>query len=131
MRMLRFRKTFRDDSAFGPWMFRIARNASADYLRRTAREPRSEPDVDTTPTELPTAESVASNDQRALLVRRALAKLPVQGREVLVLSRFEFKTYEEIARVLGCSTGAVKVRAHRAMKQFRSAYLSLAEEAST
>ncbi|HMB72279.1 MAG TPA: sigma-70 family RNA polymerase sigma factor, partial [Gammaproteobacteria bacterium] len=131
MRMLRFGKSFRDDAAFGPWMFRIARNASADHLRRTAREPQSEPDFDATPADLPTTETLASKDERAKLVEQALAKLPLQGREVLLLSRFEFKTYEEIARVLGCSTGAVKVRAHRAMKQFRSAYLSLSEEAST
>jgi len=54
----------------------------------------------------------------------------VERREVLVLSRYEFKTYEEIARALGCSVGAVKVRAHRAIKQLREIYLDLAEEAS-
>ena len=64
-----------------------------------------------------------------VLVGERLA-LPLERREVLVLSRYEFKTYEEIARALGCSVGAVKVRAHRAIKQLREIYLDLAEEAS-
>ena len=131
MRILKFSKTFRNDASFGPWMFRIARNACADHLRRVAREPDTEPDFDTIPAQTPTAESQASEHQRARLVERALARLPDQGREVLLLSRFEFKTYEEIGRVLGCSTGAVKVRAHRAMKQFREIFLALSQEAAT
>ena len=131
MKMLKFRKTFREDSAFAPWMFRIARNAGADHLRRASRDQHNEPEVDDLPGDLPATETQASNIERAALVRKALAKLPVQGREVLLLSRFEFKTYEEIGRVLGCSTGAVKIRAHRAMKQFRDAWLSLTEEPST
>jgi RNA polymerase sigma-70 factor (ECF subfamily) len=49
---------------------------------------------------------------------------------VLVLSRYEFKSYEEIAVVLDCSVGAVKVRVHRAIKQLREIYLGLAGEAS-
>jgi RNA polymerase sigma-70 factor (ECF subfamily) len=56
--------------------------------------------------------------------------LPAERREVLVLSRYEFKSYEEIARALGCSVGAVKVRAHRAIKQLREVYLELSREAA-
>jgi RNA polymerase sigma-70 factor (ECF subfamily) len=61
-------------------------------------------------------------------VRRALMQLPEDRREVLVLSRYEFKSYEEIAEVLDCSVGAVKVRAHRALKQLRDIYLRLTGE---
>jgi RNA polymerase sigma factor (sigma-70 family) len=130
MRALRYRKSFRTDSAFAPWIFRIARNACVDHLRRTAAHATGETSVEETPGQAPAAEERAAADERADLVRRALLKLPVQGREVLVLSRYEFKTYEEIARTLGCSVGAVKVRAHRAMKQLREAYLDLSQEMS-
>jgi RNA polymerase sigma-70 factor (ECF subfamily) len=57
--------------------------------------------------------------------------LPLERREVLVLSRYEFKSYEEIAHALGCTVGAVKVRAHRAIKQLREVYMDLAQEGST
>jgi RNA polymerase sigma-70 factor (ECF subfamily) len=126
MRMLRYKATFRDDSEFGPWMFGIARNACVGHLRRAAVDPV---------TEYSEREAQADHDpageQQNDLLRRALLALPLDRREVLVLSRYEFKTYEEIARALGCSVGAVKVRAHRAIKQLREIYLGLAGEAST
>ena len=56
------------------------------------------------------------------LLRQALLRLPVERREVLILSRFEFRHYDEIAELLGCSVGAVKVRVHRAMNQLRDTY---------
>ena len=128
MKMLKYRESFRNDSGFAPWMFRIARNASVDYLRYAASQPRDAIDADDIPSETLSSESHASQDQRADLIRQALAALPVKYREVLVLSRFEFKSYDEIAHVLGCSVGAVKVRVHRAMKQLRTVYQSLAPE---
>jgi len=112
-----------------PWMFRIARNACADHLRRAAAHRVHERQSQGEQPEAPAAEP-AGDDERAQLLRRALLALPVERREVLVLSRFEFKTYEEIARALGCSVGAVKVRAHRAIKQLREVYLELSEGAS-
>jgi RNA polymerase sigma-70 factor (ECF subfamily) len=88
------------------------------------RVPKHEQNVDALhePTEDP-----QDGDQHEI-VRRALQRLPVERREVLVLSRFEFKSYEEIAVLLDCSVGAVKVRAHRALKQLREIYLNLAGE---
>jgi RNA polymerase sigma-70 factor (ECF subfamily) len=128
MRMLKYKATFKDDSAFVPWMFGIARNACVGHLRRASIDHVPEAQIDREP-----VESSADDDTDGLqtdLVRRALLALPIERREVLVLSRFEFKTYEEIARALGCSVGAVKVRAHRAIKQLREIYLDLAGEAS-
>ena len=62
------------------------------------------------------------------LLRQALLRLPVDRREVLILSRFEFRNYEEIAQLLGCSVGAVKVRVHRAMNQLRQTYREMLKE---
>jgi RNA polymerase sigma-70 factor, ECF subfamily len=130
MRMLRYKATFKDDSSFVPWMFGIGRNACVAHLRNaTANRGRAaEADHEQ-------AEEGAHDDpvaeQQADLVRRALLALPVDRREVLVLSRYEYKSYDEIARALGTSAGAVKVRVHRAMKELREVYLGLAGEAST
>lgn len=130
MRMLRHRASYREDMEFAPWMFRIARNACVDHLRRASRAALPEDDFDRRPSDDPGPDERVADDQRSDLVRRALLKLPVDRREVLVLSRYEFKSYDEIARALGCSVGAVKVRAHRAMKQLREVYLTLSREAS-
>jgi RNA polymerase sigma-70 factor (ECF subfamily) len=129
MKMLRYKATFKNDSELVPWMFGIARNACFGQLRKAA--------ADYVPATAVSDDAVAAaetdeprDEQQADLVRRALLKLPAERREVLVLSRYEYKTYDEIARVLDCSVGAVKVRAHRAMKQLREIYLDMTGEVS-
>jgi RNA polymerase sigma-70 factor (ECF subfamily) len=54
-----------------------------------------------------------------------LAKLSAENREVLVLSRFQELKYEEIARVMNTTEGAVKVRVHRAMNELKTIYLRI------
>ena len=49
---------------------------------------------------------------------------------MLVLSRYELLKYAQIAELLDCSVGAVKLRIHRAVKRLRQVYLTLAEEAA-
>ena len=58
-------------------------------------------------------------------VRRALQELPDNQRDVLLLHWYEGFTFPEIGKMLGASTSAVKVRAHRAYKALRA---SLSEE---
>lgn len=127
MKMLKYKATFKDDSEFVPWMFGIGRNACLAHLRRTAADRLTDADVDNAARADEAAED-ARHDGQDELVRRALQRLPPDRREVLVLSRFEYKTYDEIATVLECSVGAVKVRAHRAMKQLREIYLDMTHE---
>ena len=129
MKMLKYKATFKDDSDLVPWMFGIARNSCLAHLKRRAN--------DRLPAVEPTEEAAADVDadephdaRQTELVRRALLRLPAERREVLVLSRYEYKSYDEIARVLDCSVGAVKVRVHRAMKQLREIYLDMTGEVS-
>jgi RNA polymerase sigma-70 factor (ECF subfamily) len=128
MKMLKYKATFKEDSELVPWMFGIARNSCLAHLKRRAAEqvPATVPAE-----EVPEEPHDEPHDQRQTeLVRQALLKLPPERREVLVLSRYEYKSYDEIARVLDCSVGAVKVRVHRAMKQLREIYLDMAGEVS-
>ena len=129
MKMLKYKATFKDDSELVPWMFGIARNSCLAHLKRRAND-----QVPSTSA----AEEVAAeetheethDDRQSELVRQALLRLSPERREVLVLSRYEYKSYDEIARVLDCSVGAVKVRVHRAMKQLREIYLDMSGEVS-
>lgn len=132
MRMLKYRHTFHDNSHFLPWMYRMAHNACADHFRKHRRtDPLDESHEAAATTahdigiqvELEQAESIT-------LLRRALLKLPVEKREVLILSRFESRKYDEIAELLDCSIGAVKVRVHRAIGELRRSYFELLEEVS-
>ncbi len=105
------------------WLFAIAANACRDRLRRSARRPSvpldavaevPEPDL---PVDLRLVER-----QRRAAVRRALALLSDEQREVLVLARYHGLPYAEIARALSISEGAVKTRVFRAMETLKSLF---------
>ena len=68
--------------------------------------------------------------QDVVLLRRALDRLSSDKREILVLSRFNEMKYDEIAGVLGCEVGTVKVRVFRAMRALEQIYTTLAKEKS-
>ena len=131
MRMLKHRESFKPDTGFAPWMYRIARNVAVDQLRRSSRAPQADPDLDARPTDLPPNDERVVEREQAGLLRRALLQLPPDRREVLLLSRYELKTYEEVAEALGVSVGTVKTRAHRAIKQLREVYLDLVQKGVT
>ena len=62
------------------------------------------------------------------LLRRALNRLPRDRRELLVLSRFQGLKHDEIAKIAGCESGAVKVRIFRAVRELARMYGRLAGE---
>ena len=62
------------------------------------------------------------------LLRRALDLLPQDKREILILSRIQELKYDDIAAVLDCEVGAVKVRVYRAMRALEQIYFALEKE---
>ena len=115
-RILRYRHTYKPGSAFRAWIYQVARNARRDNLDRQINE--TSLDEQTLPSTVVPVDTVSEQQQNALL-RRALLKLPEEKREVLVLSRFQELTYEEIGSLLGCEAGAVKVRVFRALQALK------------
>jgi len=125
MRVLKYRAGYMDESRFNVWLFQIARNAHVDYLRkRKGTLPLDEQYIET-PSREPLPAAVYEADREAELVRRALDRLPVQKRELLVLFRFQNLKLREIAELLGCQVGTVKAQVHRALKDLSRIYLDL------
>lgn len=133
-RMLRYRSSYDPKQSFTAWMYQIARNANFDQAQKRKTEVigidefndrRAEPASDA-----PGPEAAAVKEQDLALLRRALDRLPAEKRELLVLSRFQNMKYEEIASVLGCEVGTVKVRVFRAMRALEQIYFSLEKEKS-
>jgi RNA polymerase sigma factor (sigma-70 family) len=122
IRILKYRKTFRQPGEFRPWLYKLARNAVAAHFRKHGRDhlPPGEPEerVCDSPLALDQLERAESARQ----LRTALMLLPFERREVLLLSRFGELRYDEIAELLGCSVGAVKLRVHRAVRQLREVF---------
>ena len=131
MRALKYRKTFRGDADFLPWLYRLARNVCNDHFQKSQRFPITGTDLPESASTAPDPSDDAQQREELCLLRQALLRLPVERREVLILSRFEYRNYEEISRLLGCSVGAVKVRVHRAMNQLRDTYREMLKESES
>lgn len=121
--------SFRGESKFSVWLYRIVSNVCLDFLRSRNRKPTlslSIEDDDGDEVEMDIADESQSPEQlldRALTrdaVRRGLAALPPEHREILLLREIQGLSYEEIAETLGLEEGTVKSRIFRARKKLCS-----------
>ncbi len=121
LRMLRYRQTYAaagvESQGFESWMYRIARNVLADNSKKHRLETSADDgELEAIESDRPTPFDNISKQQDMALLYKAMRELPEDKRELLVLSRFQGLSYEQIGRIVGCETGAVKVRVFRAMK---------------
>jgi RNA polymerase sigma-70 factor (ECF subfamily) len=120
--------SFRGQSAFYTWLFRITVNVATDRHRsRGARTralggdpiPEEEWERTAIDTERGPDEAAVQAEQRER-IRAALESLPVKARTIIMLSDVEGLSYKEIAEVLNCPIGTVMSRLHNARKRLRS-----------
>jgi RNA polymerase sigma-70 factor (ECF subfamily) len=115
--------TFAGDSAFYTWLYRIAMNAAISRRRRRRDAESVEENREHSGRE-PTdgaeqAEERLLREERAVLVRRALALLSDEHRTILVLREIDGCDYDQIAAVLEVPVGTVRSRLHRARLQLK------------
>lgn len=105
-----FRKirSFRGESAFTTWLYRLTVNACHDLARRGARSPRPMEVADE-----PSPDEADAVEAR-MIVERGLEALPPDQRTVLVLRELNGLSYEEVAAATGVPIGTVKSRIARA-----------------
>ena len=122
LRAYRGLRRFRGDAQFTTWLYRITANCSANLLAKRARHrtetlSEDEPVVDIRP-EIDPERRLAGSDERAR-ISAALADLPWRLRQVIVLRDIYDLPHGAIARELGISEAAAKVRLHRARRRLR------------
>lgn len=118
---------FRGESSVATWLFRIARNAYLNSLRRPAPDRIATDELHAIPDGAADADPerrYAAQEARSL-IDLALGQLPEKQRSILLLRDEEGLSYAEIAAVLELSLAAVKVNLFRARNAFRSAYNAL------
>lgn len=120
-RILKYRHTYQPGTQFVTWMYRVARNVRVDHARKRREEIAW--DEQYAPAIGP-GDAIEEEQDRALL-RRAMLSLSDDKRELLTLSRFQKLKCEQIAALLGCETGTVKVRIHRALRELREVFFRL------
>ncbi|MCA8995932.1 MAG: sigma-70 family RNA polymerase sigma factor [Planctomycetaceae bacterium] len=138
--LLAFEKleTFRRESSFYSWLFRIAYNAAISQRRKERKNRRSidhqkdqtgsEP-TDSRPANDPAYQLEIEDSQRQ--VREALDELGEEYRDAIVLKELEGLRYEEIAEILGCPIGTVRSRIHRARQLLREKLARVTEREQT
>ena len=124
VRIWRSLASFRFDCAFETWAYRIAANCCLDFQRRMSRrpsvslEPMREEGFDPPDPAPGTEEKVIRDDEHARL-RNAIAGLPEEMRDALVLTQLEGRSYEEAARLLSTQEGTIKSRVNRARARLK------------
>jgi RNA polymerase sigma-70 factor (ECF subfamily) len=127
-RILKYRHTYQPEGNFRAWLYQVARRVYADQLsKRKPEVAMPEEAREISGAALP-PDREFQKKQETLMLRRALAAMPGDKREVLILSRFLELKYEEIARVLECEVGTVKQRVYRAMRELSDRFFALSGE---
>lgn len=122
------RGKFREGAEFRPWVFAIAVNLARNRLRWWRRRPEvsleewSEPaEFGDRSSEVGAGAQAMERAERGEAVRAAIAALPVELREAIVLFEYERLSHAEIAVTLGCTAKAVETRLYRAREKLRTA----------
>jgi RNA polymerase sigma-70 factor (ECF subfamily) len=116
--------SFRGESAFYTWLYRIGVNTAKNYLMAMGRRTPTSTEVEAEDAEgydegeqlrdINTPESVLLSKEIAATVNAAIDGLPGELRTAIQLRELEGMSYEEIARVMECPIGTVRSRIFRA-----------------
>lgn len=126
LRAFRYIKTFKEESAFSTWLYRIVINCCNDYIKKSKKqsavplyykneygedEELKIPDLSYNP------EEIFEREQIRDLVRDAIDILPIEFRQVIILRDINGLSYDEIAEILNLEIGTVKSRIFRGRKK--------------
>lgn len=116
--------SFRGDSAFYTWLYRIGVNTAKNYLMAMGRRAPTSTEVEAEDAEgyeegeqlrdINTPESLALSREIGVTVNAAIDGLPEELRTAIQLRELEGMSYEDIARIMDCPIGTVRSRIFRA-----------------
>ncbi|WJW76132.1 RNA polymerase sigma factor RpoE [Thiohalobacter sp. IOR34] len=128
--------SFRGDSAFYTWLYRIAINTAKNYLVAQGRRPPAE-DIDVSDAEhfegesglkeYGTPEHMVLKDEIGQTINDAIEALPEDLRTAITLRELEGLSYEEIANAMDCPIGTVRSRIFRAREAIENRLRPLLE----
>ena len=121
---------FRGEASFSTWLYRLASNACVDLLRREGRHQAGagislddEESGFDPPDPAPSPQALAERAELRQQIEAALAELPPEYRQVLILRELHQRTYDEIAEICSLDLGTVKSRISRGRKRLRKILL--------
>lgn len=131
VRLYTSRHSYRPTAAFSTYLFHIAANLARTHARWKSRHPtvpledeHGEMVHEPLDPKLPPDEAAALHE-KTTLVNQAIAALPPDQREALLLFTVEDMSHADIAATLGCSAKAVEVRIYHARQALKEALARL------
>ena len=126
LRVYRSLNSFKGQSSFSTWLYRVTMNTCLDEIRR--RKMRSSASLDdlldsgwspSDENDVPERRMIASEQRRT--IDRAIAELPEDMRAAIILRDVQGYSYDEIAEMLDANIGTVKSRISRGRERLRAA----------
>ena len=125
VRLYQSRASYTPRAAFPTYLFRIAANLARNHQRWQRRHPTValedqlttgvDPDAAT-----PQPDENADYEERLMAIEKAIAALPTELREAMLLFTYEDMSYAQIAETVHCSVKAVETRIYRARQMLKS-----------
>lgn len=125
VRVLKYRKSFREENVFEHWIFQIARNMLKDHFRKL----KVHKDRFNLVEEFPEVENEEGQNElyKEQKLYQAMEALSAEKRELLVLSKFQGIKYEQLAQLKGTTVANIKVQVHRTIKELKKQYFEVVE----
>ncbi|MGE5498834.1 MAG: RNA polymerase sigma factor [Syntrophothermus sp.] len=111
-------KSFRFESQFTTWLYRITVNKCKDHLRKVKIRSIFIP-IKESEDEYGSSGMSSEYVDTTEIVQKAIAKLPEKLRAPLVMREVDGMSYQEIAESLGCEVGTIKSRIFRARESLK------------
>jgi RNA polymerase sigma-70 factor (ECF subfamily) len=113
--------TFRGDSSFYTWLYRIATNETLNFLNKKKETLLNEPgDLELLMIDQITHDPLFEGEEIQKRLQKCILALPEKQRLVFNMKYFDDLTYDEISAILGTSTGALKASYFHAVRKIEA-----------
>ncbi len=126
VKILKYKHTYTEESKFVVWLFQIARNASYDSFKKSKKYIHR--DIDDVGYGISGGDDVQGaiiERENTITLKKAMALLPPEKKELIVLSKFKELKYREVGEIIGCTEGNARLKVHRAMNDLKGIFLHL------
>jgi len=132
--------TFKEESQFSTWIYRVAYNLYVDELRKRKKfevQSIDEHYEDSSESKItiidihPTPDQHLENKEKTEMIHNAINQLSHEHRAAIILRDINGHTYDEIAKIQSCSLGTVKSRINRARSQLKEILSEYLEQNSS
>ena len=125
LRLIRYRNSYREGLKFQSWIFQVARNVFSDHYQSQKNKRSGFISVEHLGDHIMDQEESKQLEEKEALLRRSMALLSDEQRELLALTRFEHMKYEDVALLMDTTVANIKVKVHRAIAKLREHYFQL------